>query len=195
MRFLTDRKLSDEGFPGIGSLIPGSLRTAGVVSVGTGSGGTQNIGAIGLAPIWFPRTVRVDQTGVWIATASTTGGGNCRTLMYRDTGDIVPGDLVFASEPLPTDVANVRPTDATVDVTLPAGLYWLGVHSNSGAALRNIPLTSLAALHAHESVDGIGWITRATKASVAFGAHPDPWDAVVAGTGNCQAAFVRLAAL
>lgn len=137
---------------------------------------TTNTGAINrleLSPFYSSDPLRISSIGVSVSTASSTGGGTCRVLIYVDDGTGRPGDLIFAGTNLSTTTTGAK--QETVDITLDNGRqYWIGVHWNSAAALRAISPTG-GAVNLGLSGNSATTFFSVLRTSPTYGSHPATW--------------------
>ena len=137
------------------------------------------INRLELSPFYYSEPIRLDSIGVSVTAASSTGGGDCRVLIYVDDGSGFPGDLVYAGPNLDTTTTGAK-QDGAADLTLDSGrTYWLGVHWNSAATLRGIAVASAANLGL--SGDNANTFFNKLRQTPAYGSHPDPY---VFASGN-----------
>lgn len=76
-----------------------------------------------MQPFVVKKTTKIDRLSIPVSVAGQSGSV-VRLGIYTDTGSGYPGNLVVDSGPLAGDV--VATPQATVDVTLTPGIYWIG---------------------------------------------------------------------
>ena len=137
---------------------------------------TTNTGAINrleLSPFYSSDPLRISSIGVSVSTASSTGGGTCRVLIYVDDGTGRPGDVIFVGNDLSTTTTGAK--QQTVDISLDNGRqYWIGVHWNSAAALRAISPTG-GAVNLGLSDNNATTFFSVLRATPTYGSHPTTW--------------------
>jgi hypothetical protein len=186
--------ISNFASPNALGYVVGGWRTNGFhgTNLGTISGA---INRLELSPFYTSEPLRVDSVGFSVTTASSTGGGEARALIYEDDGDGFPGDLVYAGPALSTTSTGAR-QDGAADITFEAGRqYWLGLHWNSAATVRGINVNSAVNL----GLSGNHTNTHFNKlrTTPAFGSHLATYSFAIGHrqTGSPPAIIMRAAAL
>jgi hypothetical protein len=100
--------------------------------VGTTASTTQTANVLRCFAFLVPVKTSFDRIGIRVQAAFA--GGLVRVGVYKDSGDIWPGDLIPGTErEFTTDIAGDK--EAVIDITLEPGIYWLASLQNAGINL------------------------------------------------------------
>lgn len=111
--------------------------------------------ALVVAPVAVARRVSIDEIGVYVSGAANT----VRLAIYADDGTGKPGALVATTSGITATTTGYK--SATLNVTLPPGLYWVGqVAQNANATVVTIagyrrPVTSTTAADLLSAATGL----------------------------------------
>lgn len=111
---------------GSGLSLPGITSGHYIYCVSPGVAGTNNTsgnGTLRVAPWVVNFPLRITRLGAEV-TATGDVGSKIRLGIYADNGSTYPGTLVLDAGQIAGDSATVQ--ELTIDVTLVAGLYWVG---------------------------------------------------------------------
>jgi len=91
------------------------------------------------------RRMRFDRIGLYVAGAGAAGA-RMRLGIYKDTGQVYPGELVVDAGEVAADTVGNK--ELTIDATLEPGLYWLAHNANDPTidvplSLRWIPVAGM----------------------------------------------------
>lgn len=89
----------------------------------TSTSAALTVGQLRMTPWVVPQALRLDRLGAEV-TAAGDVGSRFRVGIYADNGTGHPGALVIDAGQIAGDAVGLQ--FATIDVTLPAGLYWVG---------------------------------------------------------------------
>lgn len=129
----------------------------------------------------FPvvRAITIDKLSIQVRTAKT--GKKVRFGIYKDDGNIYPGDLLLDAGEV--DVGTLDVKAVIIDQALSKGLYWFVVLSDGTPALRIIE-THFTPMGIYP--DDLGKVYLYWYKTLTFGPLPDPFPA---GAGRYSGSF------
>ncbi|MDP3059042.1 MAG: hypothetical protein Q8N36_06255 [bacterium] len=159
------------------------LYHAGINALGPAALSTAS-GVVDVSPFYVPSTQTFDRIAI---NVTTLAAGNTRLGLYADNGTVYPGVRLLDAGIVTTGTTGIR--WLSVNLALPAGLYWLARLQDATPSLQGIAGHGLIAL----GTDDLSAIVTGFRVTRAYGdGLPDPFPSGAAFlTGSRPMVFLR----
>lgn len=145
------------------------------------------------SPIWLPRRTHFDRIAVNVTTGAAST--DIRVGVYKDNGRGEPGALVLDAGLLDSD--STAAVEATIDLWLPRGLYWLAAVAQGGTPSTRVvgqPVSDFVNVAASSIAGATAGARAGYSRAAVTGALPDPFQGTLSFGTNSIFVALRIAA-